>query len=123
VSTPGGTAPNGPLEVSLVLGSGGARGYAHIGVIEELAASGIRVRSIAGSSMGALIGGIHAAGKLDAYRDWVLPLQRFDVLRLLDWTLSGGGFIKGERIDGVVRYLIAYNADAHHTNHYTAEQV
>jgi NTE family protein len=106
VSTPGGTAPNGPLEVSLVLGSGGARGYAHIGVIEELAASGISVRSIAGSSMGALIGGIHAAGKLDAYRDWVLPLQRFDVLRLLDWTLSGGGFIKGERIVGVLRDLI-----------------
>lgn len=106
MSTPGGAAPHGPIEVSLVLGSGGARGYAHIGVIEELAANGIQVRSMAGSSMGALIGGIHAAGKLDAYRDWVLPLQRLDVLRLLDWTLSGGGFIKGERIVGVLRDLI-----------------
>ncbi len=105
-ATPRPPLPDGPLEVSLVLGAGGARGYAHIGVIEELAANGIRVRSIAGSSMGALIGGIHAAGKLDAYRDWVVPLQRFDVLRLLDWTLSGGGFIKGERIVGVLRDLI-----------------
>ncbi|MEP7097585.1 MAG: patatin-like phospholipase family protein [Dokdonella sp.] len=93
-------------KVSLVLGSGGARGYAHIGVIEELMARGFSIQSIAGSSMGALIGGMHAAGKLDEYRDWVRPLQRFDVLRLLDWTLSGGGFIKGDRIIGVLRNLV-----------------
>ena len=66
--------------VSLVLGSGGARGYAHIGAIEELLAQGFDIRSVAGSSMGALIGGVYAAGKLDAYRDWARPLQRFDVL-------------------------------------------
>ena len=95
-----------PLTVSLVLGSGGARGYAHIGVIEALEASGFAIRSIAGSSMGALIGGIYAAGKLRSYTDWVVPLQRLDVLRLLDWTLSGGGFIKGDRIIGVLRDLI-----------------
>ena len=92
--------------VSLVLGSGGARGYAHIGAIEELTAQGYAIRSIAGSSMGALIGGIYAAGKLDAYSKWARPLQRFDVLRLLDWTFSGGGFIKGDRIIGVLRKLI-----------------
>ena len=97
--------PGAPV-ISLVLGSGGARGYAHIGAIEELEAQGFAIRSIAGSSMGALIGGIHAAGKLDAYRDWVRPLQRRDVLRLLDWTLSGGGFIKGDRIIGVLRELV-----------------
>jgi len=95
-----------PLTVSLVLGSGGARGYAHIGVIEELEASGFAIRSIAGSSMGALIGGVYAAGKLEVYSEWVRPLQRFDVLRLLDWTVSGGGFIKGDRIIGVLRDLI-----------------
>ncbi|MCK9539659.1 patatin-like phospholipase family protein [Dokdonella sp.] len=95
-----------PVSISLVLGAGGARGYAHIGAIEELEAQGFRIRSIAGSSMGALIGGIHATGKLDVYRDWVRPLQKFDVLRLLDWTLSGGGFIKGDRIIGVLRELI-----------------
>jgi NTE family protein len=92
--------------VSLVLGSGGARGYAHIGVIEELVAQGFDIRSVAGSSMGALVGGVYAAGKLDAYRDWVKPLQRFDVLRLLDLTFSGGGLIKGDRIVEKLRELI-----------------
>jgi NTE family protein len=92
--------------VSLVLGSGGARGYAHIGAIEELVAQGFDIRSVAGSSMGALVGGVYAAGKLDAYRDWVKPLQRFDVLRLLDWTFSGGGLIKGDRIIEKLRALI-----------------
>jgi NTE family protein len=57
--------------ISLVLGSGGARGYAHIGVIEELLAQRFRIESIAGSSMGALVGGVYAAGKLDRYRHWV----------------------------------------------------
>ena len=95
-----------PLTVSLVLGSGGARGYAHIGVIEELEARGFSIRSIAGSSMGAMIGGIYAAGKLKTYTEWVRPLQRLDVLRLLDWTISGGGFIKGDRIIAVLKDLI-----------------
>lgn len=92
--------------VSLVLGSGGARGYAHIGVIEELLVHGYDIRCIAGSSMGALVGGVYAAGKLDEYRDWVLSLQRFDVLRMLDWTFRGGGLIKGDRIIDKVRELI-----------------
>ncbi len=100
-----GTATAG-RSVSLVLGSGGARGYAHIGVIEELAVQGFTIASIAGSSMGALVGGIHAAGKLPVYRDFVLPLQRAGLWRLLDWTLSGGGFIKGDRIIGVLSELI-----------------
>lgn len=95
-----------PLTISLVLGSGGARGYAHIGVIEELEASGFAIRSIAGSSMGALIGGVYAAGKLKTYTEWARSLQRLDVLRLLDWTISGGGFIKGDRIIGVLKDLI-----------------
>ena len=101
-------APVAPVapSISLVLGSGGARGYAHIGVIEELEAQGYAIRSIAGSSMGALVGGIHAAGKLGVFSDWVRPMQRMDVLRLLDWTLFGGGFIKGDRIIGVLRELI-----------------
>jgi len=93
-------------KISLVLGSGGARGYAHIGAIEELLAQGFDIRSVSGSSMGALVGGVYAAGKLDAYRDWVKPLQRFDVLRLLDWTFTGGGMIKGDRIIDKLRDLI-----------------
>ena len=91
--------------ISLVLGSGGARGYAHIGAIEELCRQGFDIRSVSGCSMGALIGGIYAAGKLDVYRDWVKALQRFDVLRLLDWTFRGG-LIKGDRIINKLRDLI-----------------
>lgn len=100
----GAAAPG--TRISLVLGSGGARGYAHIGAIEELIAQGYVIASIAGSSMGALIGGVYAAGKLDEYRDWVLPLERMDVFRLLDWSISGGGFIKGNRIIGALRELV-----------------
>ncbi len=92
--------------IALALGTGGAKGLAYIGVIEELEARGFEITAIAGSSMGALIGGIYAAGKLDVYRDWVSALAKFDVLRLVDWTLSGGGLIKGERVIHVLRDLI-----------------
>jgi NTE family protein len=99
------SAPPRPT-VALALGAGGAKGLAHIGVIEELEAQGFEIVAIAGTSMGALIGGIHAMGKLDVYRDWVCALAKFDVLRLVDWTFSGGGLIKGERIIGTLRGLI-----------------
>ncbi len=98
--------PPDALGISLVLGSGGARGYAHIGVIEELLEQGFAIQSIAGSSMGALIGGIYAAGKLKEYREWVLSLQRMDVFRMLDWTWTGGGFIKGDRITDKMREMV-----------------
>lgn len=92
--------------VSIVLGSGGARGYAHIGVLDWLRERGYAIRSIAGSSMGALVGGIFATGKLDIYTQWVSALERMDVLRLLDPSFGRGGFIKGDRIMGVLRDLI-----------------
>ena len=92
--------------VALALGTGGARGLAHIGAIEAVEAAGYRIVAVSGSSMGALIGGIYAAGKLGVYRDWVCALQKMDVLKLVDWTLSGAGLIKGERIIGVLRELI-----------------
>jgi len=98
-------APRKP-SVALALGAGGAKGLAHIGVIEEIEAQGFEIVAIAGSSMGALIGGIHAAGKLDVYRDWVCALARLDVLRLVDWTFTGGGLIKGEKIIETMRGLI-----------------
>ena len=65
--------------VSLVLGSGGARGYAHIGVIEELLAHDYEIKSISGSSMGALIGALYASGKLEVFQEWVLALDLLDV--------------------------------------------
>jgi NTE family protein len=92
--------------ISLVLGSGGARGLAHIGAIRALEESGFRIESIAGSSMGALVGGMYAAGKLDTYTDWVCTLEQSDVFRLVDWTLSGGGLIRGDRIINRLRQMV-----------------
>ena len=84
--------------VALVLGSGGARGYAHIGAIQVLVERGHEIVAVAGSSMGALVGGLYAAEKLDTYTDWVTGLSQRDVLRLLDPTLSGPGAIRLERV-------------------------
>lgn len=84
--------------VSLVLGSGGARGYAHIGVIKELERQGFEIKSISGSSMGALIGGLYASGKLQDYEDWVLHFDILDVLKLIDFSFSKGGMIKADKV-------------------------
>lgn len=92
--------------ISLVLGSGGARGLAHIGAIRALEESGFRIESIAGSSMGALVGGMYSAGNLDTYTDWVCTLEQSDVFRLVDWTLSGGGLIRGDRIINRLRQMV-----------------
>ena len=73
--------------VSLVLGSGGARGLAHIGVIHWLEENDFKIKSIVGCSIGAVIGGIYAAGKLDVYEQWVRCLTKVDIVTLLD--LSG----------------------------------
>lgn len=92
--------------VALVLGAGGARGLAHIGAIQALLRRDYQIAAIGGSSMGALIGGIHAAGRLDAYRDWACALERGDVFRLLDFTFGNPGFIKGERVINAIRELV-----------------
>lgn len=83
--------------VSLVLGGGGARGYAHIGVIEALEARGYSIQGVAGSSMGALVGGLYAAGALDTYKEWVMGLSRLQIIALLDVTFSLGA-IRGNRL-------------------------
>jgi NTE family protein len=93
--------------VALALGSGGARGYAHIGVIEVLEERGYDIVTVAGSSMGALVGGLHAAGQLEAYAQWVLGLSQRDVLRLLDPSPSAPGVIRAEKIMAKVRELLA----------------
>ena len=84
--------------VSLVLGSGGARGLAHIGVIHELTKRNYEIRSISGCSMGALIGGVYAAGKLDEFEQWVSAITRLDIASLLDLSWGKDGLVKGDRI-------------------------
>lgn len=84
--------------ISLALGSGGARGLAHIGVIRVLEREGWQIGAIAGSSIGALIGGFYAAGKLDDYAEWVQELTEFNVLRYLDIAWGGAGMLKGEML-------------------------
>ncbi len=91
--------------IALVLGSGGARGYAHIGVIEELESRGYEIGCIAGCSMGAVVGGIYAAGKLDQYRDWIQSLDYLDVLRLVDVSFRLGA-IRGEKVFGQIRNIV-----------------
>lgn len=93
--------------ISLVLGSGGARGLAHIGVIRALCEdSRFRINSITGSSIGALIGGLHAVGKLDAYAEWVCGLTRGDVWRLLDFSFTRDGLFEGEKLMGKLDEMI-----------------
>lgn len=85
-------------DVALVLSSGGARGLAHIGAIEELEARGFRITSIAGCSMGALIGGVYAAGKLQEFREWMKTIDRKKMLELTDFSFSLNHLVKGTRI-------------------------
>src|SRR5688500_14228100 len=84
--------------VALALGAGGARGLAQIGVLEALDARGFNIVSIAGSSSGALVGGLFAAGKLGAYRDWLFGMSRTDMLRLLDPGLGRPSLFHGTRL-------------------------
>ena len=93
-------------KISLVLGSGAARGLAHIGVIHCLEDHNYEVQYISGSSMGALIGGIYAAGELDVYVDWVKELKRRNIIRLLDISFSKKSLFKGERIIEVLNEII-----------------
>jgi NTE family protein len=92
--------------VSLVLGSGGARGLAHIGAIKYLEEDGYDIRSISGCSMGALIGGIYACGKLDVYEEWVRAISKLDIVRLLDFSWGKQGLVEGERIIGAMKQLV-----------------
>ena len=84
--------------VALALSSGGARGLVHIGAIEELEAQGYRITSVAGCSMGALIGGVYAAGKLKEFREWMKTIDRKKMLELTDFSFSLSHLVKGTRI-------------------------
>jgi NTE family protein len=92
--------------ISLVLGSGGARGLAHIGVIRWLEENGYAIKSVSGCSMGALIGGIYGCGKLDEFAEWVRAVDKLDIVRLLDVSVGKGGFVDGDRIINVLKELV-----------------
>ncbi|MDN4482678.1 patatin-like phospholipase family protein [Demequina lignilytica] len=84
--------------IALALGSGGARGYAHMGVLDEIAARGWEVVAVAGTSMGAVVGALHAVGGVEAYRAWVEPMGRREVLRWMDPAFKGAGAIRADRL-------------------------
>ena len=92
--------------VSLVLGSGGARGLAHIGVIRWLEDNGYQIESISGCSMGALIGGIYAAGKLDEFENWLDAITKLDMVTLLDISWNKSGLVKGDKIINALIELV-----------------
>ena len=93
-------------KISLVLGSGGARGYAHIGVIEELVEHDYEIKSISGSSMGAMIGALYACGKLEVFKEWILGLDLLDVAKLVDFSFTGTGIIQGDKVFHVIEEMI-----------------
>lgn len=95
------------MKTHLILGSGGARGIAHIGIIEELERNGFEIISVSGCSIGAVVGGVFAAGELPAYKKWMLSLTKKQVFSLMDFTLEKQGFLKGERVFEVMKERIS----------------
>ncbi|MGZ4513949.1 MAG: patatin-like phospholipase family protein [Mycobacterium sp.] len=105
---PGGVVArrSSPTRVAVALGSGGARGYAHIGVIDALRAREYQIVGISGSSMGALVGGLEAAGHLDEFAEWAKSLTQRTILRLLDFSISAAGVMRAEKILDAVRDIL-----------------
>ena len=88
------------------MGGGGARGIAHIGVIEALEAAGYEIASVAGTSMGALVGGMYAAGHLEEFREWLCSMDRYKVLSMVDLAFSSEGLVKGNRVMKALKELV-----------------
>lgn len=92
--------------VALVLSSGGARGLAHVGAIDELTSSGYRIRSIAGSSMGALVGGVYATGKLKEFKEWMMSIDKRKMFSLMDLSLSISHIVKGDKVIDALKSFV-----------------
>ena len=95
-----------PTTVSLVLGSGGARGMAHIGIIHWLEENGYAIRSISGASIGSLVGGIYALDRPTDFAGWVTALTKTDIVKLLDFSIGRAGLVKGDRIIDTLKDLV-----------------
>ena len=87
-------------DVALVLSSGGPRGWAYIGAIEELISRGYNITSVAGTSIGSLVGGIFAAGKLEDVKEWLFTLDAWKVFSLMDLSISKNHLMKGDKVIG-----------------------
>jgi len=92
--------------IALVLGGGAARGWAHIGVIHELADMGIEPDLVVGTSVGSIVGGAYASGNLDQFEEWISGLGRVDIIRLLDAKMTGGGFLQGNNLMAAIKKRI-----------------
>jgi len=92
--------------ISLVLGSGGARGLAHIGIISWFKENDYEIRSISGCSMGALVGGVYACGKLDDFEEWMRAISKLDIVKLLDISWGKQGLVEGDRIMTALKDLV-----------------
>ena len=122
---------SGTKDVALVLSSGGPRGFAYIGAIEELESRGYNITSVAGCSIGSLVGGIYAAGGLEDFKKWLFQLNNYKLLSLLDVSLSKSYLVKGEKVIEAIKKVvpnvniedlrIPYRAVA--TDLYTGEEV
>lgn len=93
-------------DVALVLSSGGPRGFAYIGAIEELESRGYKISSIAGTSIGSLIGGMYAAGRLEEIKNWLFSLDAWKVFKLMDFSISKNHLVKGERIIEAMKKIV-----------------
>lgn len=93
-------------DVALVLSSGGPRGLAYIGAIEELIARGYNIHAVAGTSMGSLVGGVFAAGKLTEFKEWITTLDGWKVFSLMDLSLSKNHFVKGDRVIEAIKEFV-----------------
>ncbi len=93
-------------KISLVLGSGGARGLTHIGAIRAVEEKGAVIDEIVGCSIGSLIGGIYAKGELHLFEEWITKLTNYDVFGLLDFTFQSTGWVKGEKVLNKVKEII-----------------
>ena len=93
-------------DVALVLSSGGPRGWAYIGAIEELERRGYNITSIAGTSIGSLVGGIYAAGRLSDIKDWLFSLDSWKVFSLIDISLSKNHLVKGDKVIEAIKEIV-----------------
>ena len=93
-------------KIALVLSGGGARGIAHIGVVDELIERGYEITAIAGTSMGSLVAGVFAMGKLKEFEEWIVKLDKKGIFHLVDFTLSTQGIIKGDRVLNKIKEIV-----------------